>query len=194
MMNTLSCTIILLLFPLGLSLSVAAQSGRTPTPSPTPAPEPASKPQFTVDSSADQYLLVVPTNFDGVFRKGKLWYDLEEYRLAFPSILNSFINEVNAAGNRGYRLVASRGGFFGILKRDSVQYEYGWFLSLWKDFEFAYAPQAKHGLHLVYHSLVDENCEGEGPGYPTFCRPSYLSLLERVKGETQPVEHSLLVP
>ena len=183
--------IILALLLLAISFSVAAQSGRAPTPSPTATP--SVKPKFTVDRNADQYLLVVPTNFDGVFRKGKLFYNWEEYRLALPSILNSFINEVNAAGNRGYHLVASRGGYYGLLKLDSVQYEYGWFLSLWKDFEWAYAPQAKRGLHLVNHSLVDENCYSEGPGHATFCRPTYLSLLERVKGEEQPVEHFLLV-
>ena len=103
-------------------------------------------------------------------------------------MLNSFIEQVNVAGARGYRLVTASGFFpFAILKLDEVQYEYGWFVSRYGRFDWAFAPQEKKGLRLVGHFPVDINCDDEGA-----CDESYMSLVERVKGAEQQGEHFLV--
>jgi hypothetical protein len=170
-----------------MSVAVSAQSGRVvPTPTPTPTPTPEVK--FVVDPNADQYIVVFPSSFDGVFRKGQISYRGDEYSRALPSIMNSLIEHVNLAGRNGYRMIAT-GGFlpFAVLKLDTRQYEYGWFVSPFGRFDWAYAPQAKQGLRLIDHFLADSNCDSDGD-----CSLSFLSLLEREKGTVHPTEHFIV--
>src|SRR5882762_896772 len=74
------------------------------------------------DANAEPYRLVFPTIFDGVFRKGRAVYSVDEYDKARPSFNNSLVEHLNEAGSQGYRLVSMTGGFpVAVVKLDKTQ-------------------------------------------------------------------------
>jgi hypothetical protein len=186
--------------------NASAQSGRAvQQPTPTPTPQAASpkrsetKPSFVVDASAEKYRVVFATSFDGTFDdKGNLY--LPEYDPARPSRYNNFIEQLNKAGEQGYRLLAARSSFpIAIVKQDEAQYEYAYFetstcdpLSIGLDFALEYARLAKQGFHLVGRVFVRKDCQTDDndsmrmPGME-MCEEKSLYLLEREKGVEKPV-------
>ncbi len=194
-----------LLMTLGLFVGASAQSGRINEPPPTPTPVVRSQEQsdttakFRIDPKADQYRLVFPTYYDGIFRKGELYYVGEESNQARPSVNNSFIERLNEAGQQGYRLVSTTGSFpVAIVKLDEVQYEYSWFQTsgaiFSKDgFMGIYSQLSKQGFHLCANRVVNRACENfdlAGSTHTT-CVFTDFFLLERQKGVTKVIEHRL---
>lgn len=180
-------------------LSADAQSGRVvPTPTPTPATPEASefKPKFVVDSSADKYQLVFSTVFEGILYKKKL------YPVAGPLAYDSFIELLNNAGGRGYRLTSATrsGGIVALVKLDTVQYEYAWFATgsdlrwVTKGFEGSYSQLSKHGLRVVDHAVMKYDCPTNADDYLNgeTCDIEDLYLLERKKGVEELAQHRVV--
>jgi hypothetical protein len=148
--------------------NAAAQSGRvdsTLTPAERSPEHSDAKSEFRINPNADPYRLVFPTYYDGIFRKGKIYYVGEEANRARPSVNNSFIQELNKAGQEGYRLVSATGAFpVAIGKLDEAQYEYAWFqttgpLYAKTGFVGTYSRLSRQGFHLVDNLLVSRDCE-----------------------------------
>jgi hypothetical protein len=177
--------------------SASAQSGRVQTPQPTPSPQvtsPDAKSSFRVYGSAEKYRLVYPTNYDGILRKGKLSYADAETGWARPSIHNSFIEQLNKAGEQGYRLIAAIGDFpVAIVKQDETQYEYAWFETNSDSFKCSlednHAELAKRGFHVVGKFFIRRDCWPTDNNEPIImrCLDRELFLLEREKGGEKPV-------
>jgi hypothetical protein len=129
-----------------------------------------------------------------------------EYDRARPSINNSFIEQLNRAGEHGYRLMSTIGGPIGMLKFDEARYEYAWFetYSEWffakTGFEEKYSEFSKQGFRLVDHLLLSYNCEPMFPGDRSLeipdlgekCISKDLFLLGREKGINKPTQHLLV--
>ena len=117
-----------------VSLKTSAQSGRVtsspqsePTPVLTPPIKPLeeseAKPNRPVDIDADLYRLVFPTHYEGFLLNG-------EHINVGPSTKKNFIQELDEAGARGFKVVSTVGGFpVALGKRDDVQREYALFLT-----------------------------------------------------------------
>jgi hypothetical protein len=190
-----------------VSLHVSAQSGRsTPPPSVTPSPGPATpgdptaKSRPRIDPSAPRYRLVFPTYFEGVFRKGELYYIGDEVNRARLSIHDSFIEELNKAGAEGYRLISAAGAFpLAMVELDEVPYEYALFsttgpMSVKTNFLGIYSWLAKRGYVLFADLLTGSHCEEINlldSVSATTCTYSDLFLMGRAVGERKAGEGRL---
>jgi hypothetical protein len=183
------------------SLYVSAQSGRVIEPSPSaPTTTPGlgatgdstGKPRIRIDPNTPRYRLVFPTYYDGVFRKGELYYIGAEGDLARRSIHASFIEELNKAGTQGYRLISAAGAFpLAMVELDEVPYEYALFetrgpISVKTNFSGIYSWLAKRGYVLFADLLTGSHCEEiellESVSAST-CTYSDLFLVQRVVGD-----------
>ena len=198
----------------------SAQSGRVvPNPTPTlPIESPKqleAKPKFVADPDADKYKLVFPINYRKKLYKDPTKSRTEKKRREkeqdaediSTSYRNSLIEQLNKAGDRGYRLMALVYPFIGVVKLSNVQYEYAWFEtssglpSIASGFDEQYAKLARRGFSVVDHFFVGGGCESEPftpisndpnespPSYtPPFCEYRDLFLLERERGVEKPLQ------
>jgi hypothetical protein len=198
---------LVLMTPLFSAFAQSRRGSQKSQPSPTekPAPETPSpgkldrRSDLPADRHAEKYRLVFATSFDGVFRKGKLYYVGAEYDRALPSMHNSFIAQLNKAGAQGYKLVsAMRGPGIAIVKLDEVPYEYDWFETTSsfyfarEDFRQQYARLSQRGFRIVDNFPVSTSCEDLDPDNSASgqaCVFKDLFLVERQKGVNEPVQH-----
>jgi hypothetical protein len=196
---------ILVLIPF---FSTAAQSGRV---KPTPSSElpvasrkpPVPDPKFVPDPNAEKYKLVFATHY-----YGKSVYNAKEEEAAERAMRShkaSFIEQLNKAGEQGYKLISSTQNGTALVKLSDQQYEYTWFLTssrtfFGKDgFEHEYATLAKQGFSLVDNLYLFDWCD-DPPYNPNselpeinskYCRYKDLFLLARVKGSNTSKQYRL---
>ncbi len=221
------CAIAGLLFISVVSLvtfwDASAQSGRI-VPKPTPPsstessnqPEEA-KPKFIADPDADKYKLVFPISYRKKIYKDPPKNRKEKKRREkeieqdsdniVASYRNSFVEQLDKAGERGYRLIALGHPMIGIVRLGNVQYEYAWFETT-SNFFFAkygfmeHASQlARQGFSVVDHDSLGETCDSGPISYtehgpveafnPPFCEYRDFFLLERRKGIEVPSQYRL---
>jgi hypothetical protein len=191
----------------------SAQSGRIiPKPKaavPAESPkQPEAKPKFVPDPDADKFKLVFPISYGKRLykdpptnRKEKKEREKEIERVdenKSVSYRNSFIDELNKAGEQGYRLTALGSPLIAIVRLGAVQYEYAWF-EITSDFFFYRI--FKIGLREKYeqlagqgYSVVDRNYLGSVCKSPPAdaispfesCIHRDLYILEREKGFETP--------
>jgi hypothetical protein len=213
------CAITSLLFISLVSLETfwgaSAQSGRiVPKPTPPPSAEspkqPEAKPKFVADPDADKYKLVFPISISKKIYKDPPKNREEKKRREkeieqdsdniAASYRNSFIEQLNKAGERGYRLIALADPLTGVVRLGNVQYEYAWFDST-SDFFFSkvglltqYDEPARQGYSVVDH-LSQSFCENGGLYFdaatPPRCEYRDFFLLEREKGVEIPRQFTL---
>src|SRR5262245_31884519 len=185
----------------------SAQSGRVvPKPTPTPPAEspkqPEARPKFVADPDTDKYKLVFPISLSKKIYKDPPENRTEKKRREkeieqnsdniSASYRNSFIEQLNKAGERGYRLIALGHPMIGIVRLGNVQYEYAWFETT-SGFFFAkygfvgkYEEMARRGFSLVDHLFLGSICENGGlsidAATPPQCEYNDFYLLEREKG------------
>jgi len=108
-----------------------------------------------------------------------------------PSTKKNFIQELDEAGARGFKVVSTVGGFpVALGKRDDVQREYALFLTkgnFWNKggFEASYTHLSRQGFQLIAGLDVGESCEDFTPmGAMPYreCVYTDLFLAERQKG------------
>lgn len=194
------CSVVVLALPFPLAqLSAFAQAGRSiPQPTPSPTPANASKvPANDFGRNNDAYKVVFPTSPD-----------------TDPN-LESFVEELNKAGEQGYKLISvvyrwqpksasTRRQYFvpvAILKLDEVQYEYTWFettsnsLVTIDGFAPKFDESSKRGFRLANRFLIYSYCDGENVlgmigkdvlGRGGACELIDLFLLQRRKGAGKP--------
>src|SRR5215510_1797831 len=200
------------------SRGASAQAGRVvPNPTPTPPIESLkqleAKPKFVADPDADKYKLVFPISLSKKIYKDppkdrkekerrEKEQDAEDKTASFR---NSLIEQLNKAGDQGYRLIALIYPLIGVVKLSNVQYEYAWFgtsndlASITRGFDEKYAELARRGFSVVAHVFFVSGCEGEpfSPisndepySYhgPQLCGYSDLFLLERERGVEKPLQ------
>jgi hypothetical protein len=144
-------------------------------------------------------------------REKELERDLESIG---DSYRDSFIEQLNEAGARGYRLIAWGDPIIGIVRLGNVQYEYAWIETVslldytfeWgftrAGFEAQYAEFASQGFSVVGHLYLGSICKSEPTTYdqygpvPSFlppkCKHRDFFLLEREKGIEIPREFKLV--
>jgi len=205
------------------SWGASAQSGRV-VPKPTPPPpaespkQPEARPKIVADPDADKYKLVFPISLSRKIYKDPPENRREKKRREkeieqnsdniSASYRNSFIEQLNKAGERGYRLIALGHPMIGIVRLGKVQYEYAWFETT-SGFFFAkdgfvgkYEEMGRQGFSLVDHLLLGSICESEpfSPisndepySYhgPPSCEYYDFYLLEREKGIEIPNKYRL---
>lgn len=155
---------------------------------------PAQQAKFRIDPGAARYRLVFPTYHDGVIRKGELYYVGAEGDRAQPSVNKSFIEQLNKAGQEGYRLKTLTGAFpMAIVELDEAPYEYAWFqttgsISAKEGFFGTYSQFSKLGFSLRDHLMVGRDCEDiylvESIPLET-CTSTDFFLLEKEQGITK---------
>lgn len=194
-----------LLIALTSLLNATAQSARVneapqPTPAPTQPERSAVNPSSRIDPNADRYRLVFPTYYDGVLRKGELYYVGAESDRARPSVNNSFIEQLNKAGQEGYRLRSVTGAFpIAIVELDEAPHEYAWFettgpMSVKEGFLGTYSRLSKQGFSLFANLMVGRDCEEinliDSVPLET-CTYTDFFLLEKLQGVVKTREHML---
>jgi hypothetical protein len=200
----------------------SAQSERViPKPTPPPSAEspkqPEARPKFVADPDADKYKLVFPISYRKKIykdppknRKEKKEREKEVERNIegiSSSYRNSFIEQLNKAGERGYRLIALGYPLIGIVRLGNVQYEYAWFETA-SNFFFGKGgfmekceEMARQGFSVVDHDFTGSFCDS-GPTYntdhgpvetfnPPLCEYLDFFLLEREKGIETPRQYRL---
>src|SRR5215510_1400823 len=204
------------------SRGASAQAGRVvPNPTPTPPIESPkqleAKPKFVADPDADKYKLVFPISLSKMIykdppknRKEKKQREKEigqDSDNISASYRNSFIEQLNKAGERGYRLIALGHPMIGIVRRGNVQYEYAWFETNSELF-FTKAgfvgkceEMARQGFSVVDHLFLWSICDSGPTSYdehgpvstfnPPFCESRDFFLLERRKGVEIPRQYRL---
>jgi len=163
--------------------------------------------KFVADPDADKYKLVFPTSYiEKIYkdppmnkkerkkreRENYRWHSLNSEDIS-SSYRNSFIEELNKAGDQGYRLIAFDYPFVGIVRQGNVQYEYAGFeVTSWdprggfkENFERGYAQLAGQGFSVVDHVYLRQNCDYDR------CDYDVLFLLEREKGVEIPRQYRL---
>ena len=174
--------------------------------------------KFIAYPDADKYKIVFPLSYlEKLYKdppKNKkeekerekeryLWYreNPEEIR---NSKINSFIEQLNKAGDQGYRLIALTYPFIAMLRQGNVQYEYAGFeitsytntfytrAGLREDFEKNYAQLAEQGFSVVDHVSLGSGCyDPPGDIFDTSCTYDDLFLLERAKGVVIPRQYRI---
>src|SRR5262245_16125041 len=192
----------------------SAQSGRVvPKPTPTPSAEstkqPEARPKFVADPDADKYKLVFPISLSKKIykdppknRKEKKQREKEigqDSDNISASYRNSFIEQLNKAGERGYRLIALGHPMIGIVRLGNVQYEYAWFettsgIFFAKDGLVGKCEEmARQGFSVVDHLFLGSICENGGlfidAATPPQCEYYDFYLLEREKGVETPNQY-----
>ncbi len=177
-----------------------------PKPPPTPQTEapklPETRPKLVADPGADKYKLVFATSYAGKF--SYLEKEEKESDEARQSYNDNFIEQLNKAGARGYRLTAITGDL-GLVRQGEVQYEYAWFETI-SNFYFAkngfeeiYTRLSKQGFSVFDHLFLSRSCkDNENTASDSATQTltehcTYLDrfLLERVKGEDLPRQFRL---
>lgn len=193
-------------------LNASAQSGRVvpapqqPTPNPTSrdtlTKQSDARPKLVIDPGADEYKLVFPAGYEGkrFYRMDK---ERKELARATRSELSNFIEQLNKAGEQGYKLTSAvyRGFPVGIAKYDEVRHEYEGFDTT-SNFFFAlggfgdkYAELSRRGFRLADHFLISKYCEYIDPdnsGMGENCEFIRRFLFEREKGVEKPSLHVLV--
>src|SRR5262245_31756544 len=180
------CAILSLLFISIVMLSpfggASAQSGRK-VPKPTPVPpaespkQPEARPKFVPDPDADKFKLVFPISYGKKLykdppknrkEKKEREKEIERDEISIPvRYRNSFIDELNKVGERGYRLTALGSPLIAIVRLGAVQYEYAWFetttniLIFNPGFEEKYAQLAGQGYSVVDRNFLGSVCESQ---------------------------------
>ena len=166
----LSCSILLT----GAAPRASAQSGRvapTPEPSPTPQAAPPTQPEAAPKpipvTGRDKYRLVFAPGYDTstppVPDAAKKIANLFG-RPRYPAF-DSFVDELNKAGEQGYRLVSSVRGRLAILEADETRHEYASFVTVSDEeqrksgFLGTYTQLAKLGYRLASHALFYSYCD-----------------------------------
>lgn len=193
------CLITALMIPF---IDTFAQSGRV-VPKPTPSPEDNvpnwSLPKSVLSPNADKYKLIFVAR-----NAGKIFYSWDkeerEGEAANRNYWLNFTEQLNQAGDQGYRLVSTDGqGALAITRLGEAQYEYLWFdtnshLFFAKNgFEEKFTRWARQGFSLVDHVFRGRACKAEPwvpPDHPNAgfqtntenCRYLDRYFLERVKG------------
>jgi hypothetical protein len=187
----------------------SAHSGRIiPKPELPPSTEspnqPEAKSKFVADPDADKYKLVFPLSYKRKIykeppknrrekrrRERELERDIHNIAASYR---DSFIEQLNEAGARGYRLIALGFPIIGIVRLGNVQYEYTWFETVSLDefaksgFQEEYAPLARQGFSVVGHLYRGSFCRSEPVSSydPPYCEYRDFYLLEREKGIETP--------
>jgi hypothetical protein len=193
----------------------SAQSGRI-IPKPTPPPpaespkQPEAGPKFVADPDADKYKLVFPISRSQKIYKGPPKNRKEKKRREkeieqdseniVASYRNSFIEQLNKAGERGYRLIALGHPMIGIARLGNVQYEYAWFETS-SDLFFAKLgfvekceEMARQGFSVVDRLFLGSVCDSkvdDTAATPPRCEYNDFYLLEREKGIEMPSQYRL---
>jgi hypothetical protein len=194
----------------------SAQSGKIvpklkrPPPAESPK-QPEAKPMFVADPDDDKYKLVFPISLSRKIYKDPPWNRNEKKRRETEikqnsdnisaSYRNSFIEQLNKAGERGYRLIALGQPMIGIVRLGNVQYEYAWFETT-SNFFFARVgfvekceEMARQGFSVVDHLFLGSICENGGLFIdaltPPQCEYNDFYLLEREKGIEIPNQYRL---
>jgi len=191
----------------------SAQSGVS---SPTPAPavelrkRPGAELSGAINQNADKYKLLFPTGYEDQFlytdpprnrkeRKQRERLRNRDARRRAEAYQNSFLEQLNQAGERGYRLVSATDEMV-IARLDGVQYEYATFDTDGTvigegGFTEKYDEQSKQGFSLADHLVEYYKTEGPAGPYeehgPTYYYERDRFFLERVKGTTLPAKFEL---
>lgn len=105
------------------SLVIHGQSGETLTPIQTPIPKVIesrkydTKSDFLLDVNAEKYKLVFAPNYEGklIFS----WKEDVEWKRSRQSHFNNFVEQLNKAGELGYKLVSASGSDLALLKLET---------------------------------------------------------------------------
>jgi hypothetical protein len=181
------------------------------------APKPAAPVEFTkrpeaelngaINQSADKYKLLFPTGYEDQFlytdpprnrreRKLREWLRDRDSRRRADAYKDSFLEQINQAGEQGYRLV-STSCEMAIARLDGVQYEYTIFNTdgdtFGEDgFLEKYDKLSKQGFSLADHLIEYYKTEmivlydDDGP---TYYYGRHRFYLERLKGTTIPAKY-----
>lgn len=185
---------------------IHGQSGEILAPIQIPIPKAVesrksnSKSDFSVNVNADTYKLVFVTKFDGK----KLTVGEEEAERGRHSRLKNFTEQLNKAGEQGYRILSVTTGWnlIAIVKLDEAQYEYDWFETK-SSVHFAKSEvqekleaSSSKGFRVVDHFLLSSYCEFIPPlDIPPLlekCEYLDLFLLGKEKGVNKPTEQVLI--
>jgi hypothetical protein len=194
------------LFVFSSSFLIAyGQSGRViETPQTTPAQTPTPKQSnnesgFVVDANADKYKFVFSPVYDGKLR----FVETERTALIKTrhSSTNNFVEQLNLAGEKGYKVVSVIGNDFALVKLDEAQYEYDWFETISSlhfaksGFEEKLKKASEKGFRLIKHSSFSGNCEAieaNNPAMGETCEYLDFFLVEREKGVKKTLEQILI--
>ena len=161
------------------------------------------------DSTPDQYKLIFPKAY-----KSPSYYPLKKARDGAPYLefkrvqLNNFLNELNDAGARGYKLVSAAHeeipvAISAISRIQGVQYEYelvitSSLVSSLLDRKDNFEELSKRGFHFAAHFEFATYCRdtnGDGDSSTAdACNTVDVVVLERKKGADKPTEYSLIHP
>ncbi len=190
----------LALLAAALHTHAPAQSGRIiPKPTPTPEAEPLKKeeapPAFVPDPTAEKYRLVFTRRREGKF--GYSVREVQERLRARRSAFDNFVEGLNKAGERGYRVVTLLKGDPAVVALGAAQYEYAWTESggpapyIKVGFSGAYLKLAKVGFRLAAHELLFGYCINAESVWTIGeqCEYRDFFLFERRKGAETPGEH-----
>jgi hypothetical protein len=189
----------------------SAQSGGS-APTPTPAVEFTKRPEAelngAINQNADKYKLLFPTGYEDQFlytdpprnrkeRKQREWLRDRDARRRKEAYQNSFLEQLNQAGERGYRLVSTTYEM-AIARLDGVQYEYATFDTNGTvfgegGFTEKYDELSKEGFsladHLIDYSKYETSVPYESQTTVTLWYELDRFFLERVKGTSIPAKY-----
>lgn len=202
--------------------NAAAQAGSvneapraTPVPTPivslvmSPAEHSNGQSKVRIDPGADQYKLLFPTGYEGKRSYNPRTEASEEERAIYSQRVN-FIEQLNEAGEQGYRLVTSVNSYpIAVVRLDQGQYEYAWFETIsetilqqpettclphfGRDFEKSYAELSRQGFRVVDRVASGQSVRTAFPARrENICQTRTLFLLERKKGEGKSIQHVLI--
>jgi hypothetical protein len=208
-----ACLLFISVVSLETFWGASAQSGRViPKPTQPPSAEspkqPEAGPKFVADPDADKFKLVFPISYGKRLykdppknRKEKKEREKEIERddeNKIVSYRNSFIDELNKAGERGYRLTALGSPLIAIVRLGAVQYEYAWFettsdILFYKIYKIGlkekYAQLAGQGYSVVDRNELASVCTSPPADALVpldSCIYRDLFILEREKGVETP--------
>ena len=189
----------------------SAQSGGS-APTPTPPVELRKRPEAelngAIDQNADKYKLLFPTGYEDQFlytnpprnrkeRKLREWLRDRDYRRREDAYKDSFLGQLNQAGEQGYRLVSTTYEM-AIARLDGVQYEYTTFDTggtVFGEGGFIekYDELSKQGFSLADHPVDYSKYETSVPYESQNTLTVWYELdrffLERVKGTSTPAKY-----
>ncbi len=183
--------VLLVLALMPQSLRVAGQAGRKPPPppeSPTKADTPSG---FVLDPNRDEYKIIFPSGYGQRvrFTTGERarkqdaengWEDYED----------SFLDQLNDAAARGYRLVSTAlYPKVAIVRRDQMPHEYAIFETISPyyfsdaEFERSYSPFARKGFRVNECFYLWGGCDTEFGSSIERCEYRRVFVLERDEQE-----------
>ena len=154
-------------------------------------------PQSIANEDDNKYKLVFPVSYDG-----SLNWKFGEYDQMIRSERNSFVEQLNQFGSKGYKLISAIREFpVAIVKLDESQYQYIWFETI-SPFDFTksgfqekQAEMAKQDFHVVEHFFISRSCEplyAEDISLGEKCQYKDLFLFEKQKDFKKPFEQILV--